>query len=379
MSTAPPSGAQSAVLLRSAPMPADAVEVQGPRFDEQDPRDLVALLDKMGTVGFQGSSISDAVRIIERMRTWRLASDPTYDAADYEYADAPADHPLHPANVGCTIMLGYTSNLISSGLREVIHFLVKHKLVSAIVTTAGGVEEDFIKCLGPTYLGSFTLDGATLRRQGMNRIGNLIVPNDNYCKFEDWIMPILDRMRAEQDTAPAEEDGQPFVWTPSRVIERLGHEINDERSVYYWAARNGIPVFCPALTDGSLGDMIYFHSYKNPGLTIDLVRDIRRLNDMSVRAKKAGIIILGGGVCKHQIANAMLFRNGADYSVYINTGQEFDGSDSGARPDEAVSWGKIKSTENGGDCVKVCGDATIIFPLVVAATFARAHWEQQGR
>lgn len=68
--------------------------------------------------------------------------------------------------------------------------------------------------------------------------------------------------------------------------------------------------------------------------------------------------------------------------MYINTGQEFDGSDSGARPDEAVSWGKIKSTENGGDCVKVCGDATIIFPLVVAATcvfadsFARAHWEQ---
>ena len=35
-------------------------------------------------------------------------------------------------------------------------------------------------------------------------------------------------------------------------------------------------------------------------------------------------------------------RNGADYSVYINTGQEFDGSDSGARPDEAISWGKIR-------------------------------------
>lgn len=35
-------------------------------------------------------------------------------------------------------------------------------------------------------------------------------------------------------------------------------------------------------------------------------------------------------------------RNGADYAVYINTAQEFDGSDSGARPDEAVSWGKIR-------------------------------------
>lgn len=119
--------------------------------------------------------------------------------------------------------------------------------------------------------------------------------------------------------------------------------------------------------------MLYFHSYKSPGLIIDLVQDIRRLNDMSVKAKKAGMIILGGGVCKHQIANAMLFRNGADYAVYINTGQEFDGSDSGARPDEAVSWGKIKSKERGGESVKVYSDATIIFPFIVANTFARAY------
>ena len=29
--------------------------------------------------------------------------------------------------------------------------------------------------------------------------------------------------------------------------------------------------------------------------------------------------------------------------MFVNTGQEFDGSDSGARPDEAISWGKIKT------------------------------------
>lgn len=35
-------------------------------------------------------------------------------------------------------------------------------------------------------------------------------------------------------------------------------------------------------------------------------------------------------------------RNGADFGVFLNTASEYDGSDSGARPDEAVSWGKIK-------------------------------------
>ena len=62
----------------------------------------------------------------------------------------------------------------------------------------------------------------------MNRIGNLIVPNDNYCKFEDWLTPILDAMLAEQ-----RESGQ--VWTPSLFIRRLGKEIANEESVYYWA------------------------------------------------------------------------------------------------------------------------------------------------
>lgn len=128
-------------------------------------------------------------------------------------------------------MLGYTSNLISSGLREVIRFLVQHKYISGIVTTAGGVEEDLIKCLGKTFLtseGRFDVDGASLRKRGLNRVGNLIVPNDNYCKFEDWVMPIFDTMVQEQDNNGVR-------WTPSTIIARLGKEIDCEESVLYWA------------------------------------------------------------------------------------------------------------------------------------------------
>jgi deoxyhypusine synthase len=80
-------------------------------------------------------------------------------------------------------------------------------------------------------------------------------------------------------------------------------------------------------------------------------------------------VILGGGVIKHHTCNANLMRNGADFSVYINTGQEFDGSDSGASPDEAVSWGKIKVDAAP---VKVCADATLVFPLIVSQTFVKA-------
>ncbi|NXT93220.1 DHYS synthase, partial [Anhinga rufa] len=130
--------------------------------------------------------------------------------------------------------------------------------------------------------------------------------------------------------------------------------------------QNNIPVLSPALTDGSLGDMIFFHSYKRPGLVLDIVEDLRLINTRAIFARKTGMIILGGGLVKHHIANANLMRNGADFSVYVNTAQEFDGSDSGARPDEAVSWGKIRM-----DATPVYADASLVFPLLVAETFAQ--------
>ncbi|KAH9388247.1 hypothetical protein TYRP_009459 [Tyrophagus putrescentiae] len=313
------------------------------------------LLKSFLTSGFQATNFGLAVEQIEQMLKER--SEP-FEADDFE------EDLFIQRRTGCTIFLGYTSNMISSGIRDTIRFLVQHNMVDVLVTTAGGIEEDIIKCLAPTYIGAFHLSGASLRASGINRIGNLLVPNDNYCKFEDWIVPILDAMLAEQKRNPN------LTWTPSKLIARLGEEIGNEQSVLYWAARNHIPVFCPALTDGSLGDMIYMHGFRSPGLVVDIAADIRRLNSVAVRARKSGMIILGGGVVKHHIANANLMRNGADYAVFVNTGQEFDGSDSGARPDEAVSWGKIRL---GASPVKLYADATLVFPLLVAETFAKHH------
>ncbi|CAG8755277.1 12558_t:CDS:2, partial [Acaulospora morrowiae] len=342
-----PAGAAQAVLVHSTPMPEDSVTVIGPDFNQK--LSIPNLISSYDRIGYQATNVGRAIRVINQMRKWRLSDDPILPDESDEYKV-----PSVRSATKCKIFLGYTSNLVSSGLREIFRYLVQHSLVDVIVTTAGGVEEDFIKCLGSTYLGDFHLPGAQLRKNGMNRIGNLLVPNDNYCKFEDWVIPILDQMLEEQKK-------ERIVWSPSKIIDRLGKEINNPESIYYWAHKNNIPVYCPALTDGSLGDMIYFHSFKNPGLIIDLVSDIRSVNNQAVFAKKTGMIILGGGVVKHHICNANLMRNGADYAVYINTGQEFDGSDSGARPDEAVSWGKIRMA---AESVKIYSDATIVFPLI---------------
>lgn len=352
------------IMAFSEEIPENAVSVEGVDFEAmirectgtEDDR-LARIMKAMYTTGFQSTNVGAAVQEINRMLNWKPAQ------------PAPGEEPVDESKSFCKIFLGYTSNMVSSGMREVIRFLVKHKLVHCIVTTAGGIEEDFIKCLAPVIVGDFHLEGDGLRKKGMNRIGNLLMPNENYRRFEDWLLPILDTMVDE-----SKKDGT--VWSPSKLINRLGKEINNEESIYYWAWKNDIPVFSPAITDGSLGDMIYFHSYSKPGMILDLVQDIRGLNNEAVRAGATGMIILGGGVMKHHICNANLMRNGAEFSVFINTGNEFDGSDSGASPDEAVSWGKIKMTATP---VKVFAEATLVFPLIVAETFAKKVAEDQKK
>jgi deoxyhypusine synthase len=286
-------------------------------------------------------------------------------------ADIHESDPFIQRKSGCTIFLGFTSNMVSSGVRESIRFLVQHRLVDCIVTTAGAIEEDIMKVIAPHRIGAFGMNGANLRKQGVNRIGNILVPNDNYCEFQDWLMPLLDRMLDEKS-----------VWTPSAVIQRLGETIAShekcEESIWYWAARNQIPVFCPALSDGALGDVLAFHSFRKPDapLVVDLVADVRRITSLSLKARMSGVLIAGGGVVKHHIANANLMRNGADFCVFINSCADFDGSDTGASPDEAISWGKIRPTAAS---VKVTADASLILPLLVAQSFAPFHFSQQQK
>lgn len=334
---------------------ANAPKIFGPDFDKDPTFDEI--FDHYTNIGFQASNLGKAIDEVKRMLSYRL-SDDAYDPNQ----SWPKD-PEERKKIGCKIFLSMTSNMTSCGVRDIVRYLVQHKLIDVLVTSAGGIEEDFIKCMAPNYLGDFALKGKDLRLKSLNRTGNLIVPNENYCLFEDWILPIFDEC--------LELQYQGFHWTPSRLIWKLGQKINNPESIYYWAYKNRLPVFCPAITDGSLGDCLYFHSFKNPGLMIDVVGDIRAMNSQAVKSCKNGCIILGGGVAKHHVMNANLFaRLGADYAVYINTANEFDGCDSGARPDEAVSWGKISYLAHP---VKVYADATIAFPILVKKTFVEEY------
>lgn len=203
----------SAVLGESDEMPEGSVPVKG--YDFNRGADLNAVLESMVTSGFQATNLGLAIEEIRKMLRWRLSDEPI--------SPDEKDHLRDPAvrqGTRCTIFLGCTSNLVSAGTRETIRYLLQNRKVDCLVTTAGGVEEDILKCLAPHYMGDFGLKGSDLRKKGINRIGNLLVPNRNYCLFEDWLSPLLDEMLIHQ-----QKNGT--FWSPQTMIWKMGERINN--------------------------------------------------------------------------------------------------------------------------------------------------------
>jgi deoxyhypusine synthase len=194
-----PSVTASAVLGESETMPMGTPIVKGYDFQSSNDRNefpnlIDNLLQSYSTMGFQATNLALAIEEIKAMRKWRLSDIPYQDSEDPCLKDIEIRKKIR-----ARIFFSYTSNQISCGQREIIRYLVQNKMVDVIVTTAGGIEEDLIKCFEPTFIGDFKLNGRELRKKGINRIGNLLVPNRNYCKFEDWIGPLIRKMHDEQD------------------------------------------------------------------------------------------------------------------------------------------------------------------------------------
>ena len=253
---------------------------------------------------------------------------------------------------GAKIFLTFTSNMVTSGLRGFFAQLIKLKIPSVIVTTVGGIEEDIMKANGEIFkIGNFNNDDVELNEQGINRVGNLLIQNEAYMKFEDYINPVLNQLYQKQKR-----------WAVSDMLREIGLMLNDENSILYQAAKNEVPIFCPAITDGAFGFHLYLFQQKNPDFIVDVVKDFGNILFTTSHDDKKGVIALGGSISKHHAILCTLLNGGANYAVYMTTAHKTSGSMSGATTNEAKSWGKVK---DDSDIATVNGDVTIMFPLAM--------------
>jgi len=258
----------------------------------------------------------------------------------------------------CIKFLSFTGNLVATGTRGVFKELVKRRLVDVIVTTCGTLDHDLARCWKAYYRGSFIMNDAKLHEQGINRLGNVLVPNESYGTIiEQKTQMLLQELY---------DEGKRDL-SPSQFAREIGLRCCNETSILYWAAKHGVPVFVPGIADGAVGYQTWLFS-QDHDFRLNLLKDSGELNNVIYDAKKTGALIVGGGISKHHTIWWNQFKDGLDYVVYVSTADEWDGSLSGARPREAVSWGKISPEAKR---IMVEGDASLILPLMMSALVAR--------
>ncbi len=264
----------------------------------------------------------------------------------------------------CVKFLSFTGNLVATGTRGVFRELVKRKLIDVVITTCGTIDHDLARCWRDYYRGSFVMNDSKLHEEGVNRLGNVLVPNDSYGSIiEKKIQGLLSDLYNE---------GKKEL-SASELVREIGLRVCNETSILYWAAKNNIPVFVPGITDGAVGYQTWLFS-QDHSFKLDLLKDSGQLNDIVFDAKKSGALIVGGGISKHHTIWWNQFKDGLDYVVYVSTADEWDGSLSGARPREAVSWGKISEKARR---IMVEGDASVILPVMAGSLFARLDKRQK--
>jgi deoxyhypusine synthase len=260
----------------------------------------------------------------------------------------------------CVKFLSFPAAIVSTGSRGVVKEFVKRKYCDVVITTCGTLDHDVARAYKP-YLsgGEFTMDDSELERKGYHRLGNVLVPRDNYGPLiEEKVQKIL---------ADMYHAGEKEVST-RLLCERLGESLDDDGSILYWASKNEIPVFVPGITDGAVGSQCWLFYQMHRDFKLDLLKDEQELSDIVYSAKKSGAFMIGGGISKHHTLWWNQFRSGLDYAVYMTTATELDGSLSGAQVREAISWGKVSTKAKQ---VTVFGEATTLLPFVLTGLMQR--------
>lgn len=277
------------------------------------------LVNAMQGSGFGAGKIAEASRIMKKM-----------------FADKE-----------CKVFLGVAGAMVPAGMKQIILDLLDE--TDVFVTTGANLTHDLIEALGEKhYMGDSNVDDAELNKKGLDRIYNVLMKNEVYEKLEDFFEKNFDKFK---DCGNIKN----FLWklgelVPSGILRKCYEK--------------QIPIFCPAIADSGIGLMIWGRIASGKKLSIDAFDDMKEIIDIAWKAKKSGIIYVGGGVPKNFIQQSLQFSHGADYGIQITTDRPESGGSSGAPLKEGISWGKMNAK---ADFVDVNCDATIALPLILAS------------
>ncbi len=312
-------------------------------------------------VDYSFSEIDGVSSLIDQM-----ASAGGFSATKLAHArDVLAEAMLKSNQEGVLNWLSFPACLCATGTRGFFVEAIKRKAYNVVITTCGTLDHDIARAYQAYYHGAFELDDVELGEQGLNRLGNVIVPNECYGEIlEQSVLPWLEEIEKERREINPENPWHGFGSV--ELCWAFGDRIRDENSLLYWAAKHRIPIVIPGLSDGSIGAQLFMHRQRSPDFMIDFLADEQILSDLTWTCEESHALMVGGGISKHHVIWWNQYRGGLDSAVGITTASEHDGSLSGARLREAISWGKIRPE---APQVTVEGDASVLLPLLGSDLF----------
>lgn len=298
--------------------PTEPIEVSDKSFSE--------LLSAMAKTGFQGRKLGEAFEIWLEM--------------------------LKEENI--TILMGLSGAMVPAGMRKIIAWLIRNRYIDVLVSTGANLFHDIHEAMGfRHYIGSEHVSDEELLERGIDRIHDVFAFEHEFNEIDFRLAEIFSELEG--------------VMSSRQLIEEIARRIGakDKNSIVVSAYEAGVPVFCPAIADSSIGIAAALAERR---VVVDTMKDVEELTDIVVNSEKTGVIYIGGGVPKNFIQQTEVVArlkgydvSGHEYAIQITTDIPQFGGLSGCTFEEGVSWGKISSRAKK---VQVICDATIALPIL---------------
>lgn len=294
-----------------------------------------AVLEKLSGVGFQGRQLGRAFEVWKQM------------LADPE----------------CTILMGMSGAMVPGGMRRVVRYLIENRLIDVLCSTGANFFHDIHETKGfYHYQGTPHMNDEVLGEQMVDRMYDVLADEVRFREHDLWIGSFAARL---DQTRP---------YTTREFLYLLGKEIAGEAKedgIVSAAARAGVPLFCPAIADSSVGIGVAESRHRGENrLMFDMIADILEITNVVADSPATGVIYFGGGTPKNYVQQtevvAMLMnhdKTGHRYGLQVVTDAPHWGGLSGCTFEESQSWGKLAK---GATMVNCHCDSTIAMPLLVS-------------
>jgi deoxyhypusine synthase len=304
-------------------------------FDPAERTSVAGVLERMQGTAFQGRQLGTAFEVWKKM----LADD-------------------------CVIMMGLSGAMVPAGMRRILVRMIENRLIDCLVSTGANLFHDLHETRGNFhYQGSPNVDDTMLADNLVDRMYDVLADEEKFREHDRWIGAFAGTL----------DQSRPY--TTREFLYLLGCELAKhakEDGILTAAAKAGIPVYCPAVGDSSIGIGIATNRYEGGNnFQFDVIGDVLETAKIAAEAPATGVIYFGGGTPKNFVQQTevtlLIMKEDAEghkYAIQVVTDAPHWGGLSGCTFEEAQSWGKIAKDANMVACY---ADSTIAMPLLVTA------------